>query len=313
MTHSASGAGAPAAHGGHGSAVLNHPNQSSNWGMSTQSEKKMQRTQSSSPLIVIAISFFMFLALISLPWLLDNFSESQAAKKTEPDKVITHDESANFQQVTNEPVQLQKFGSPRSAMETSQQQPTPSQNRGMEYRRQSVLPPFRPYVAGSATSYAAGNPAPLAAGNTAQYAAGSAGLSQESLSALFGSSQESTSNGEENTSDSSQPGEQSDSAFATRALMPPAMAPNHLSEYAPRQQRQLSPALQAPTEAMMNLLAGKNVSLDSYYSSIYGGTPMQDLAPHSMRGDVMDSSNPRPAGVRQPRSVFERHQMFVMR
>lgn len=99
--------------------------------------------------------------------------------------------------------------------------------------------------------------------------------------------------------------------YVSRGSMPPPMAPNHASMYAARQQRQLSPSLQAPAAAMAQLLAGKNVSLDSYYANIYGGTPMhmQDLAPNTVDGSAPRESR----GRYHQSSVFDRHQMFVMR
>ncbi len=325
MSHSGSGGHAHGSHGGHSSAVMGHPDQAANWGMSAQGDKRKPLAQTSNPLIVIVISFVLFLALISLPWLLDHIQDAQVAKKNEHG--ITASATENVQPAVQQsgsaliaPGQLvqqaaeslsQRFGTPRAQNEAMTFTAAPVTQP--EIQRSSALPPFRPYESFR-------RPAP-----------------STNVSDLLGtepSSSGSTTDGVDHSSyDSYQPATENESAanindytgsgspaqsssdYGTRAYMPPPLAPNHVSSYAARQQRQLSPSLQAPAEAMAQLLAGKDVSLDSYYASVYGGTPMQDLAPtadHSSQHNIDATSHGGRQG-RQPGGVFERHQMFVMR
>ena len=88
--------------------------------------------------------------------------------------------------------------------------------------------------------------------------------------------------------------------------------------YSSSQQQQLSPSLQVPAEAMARLLAGQDVSQEGYEARLKGDSSAS-LEPMTAGGGA-DSGLPpsheashHGRGSRQPKGVFESHQVFVMR
>lgn len=266
MSHSTGGAG----HGA--SAVLERPEQfvdqqskASRPTTSTASTNK-NSTQSGNPLTVIAVSFLLFLALVSLPWLLDNIQDGKGSHKNETKASSTTKSVDPTSHEENTPAQ-DRFGAPRLGTE-------PSSSHSLDSFRSAI---------NSATTRFNNSP------DSPPDQQGDTGSEASSYKAL----------------ESSIPVH---SDYAHQAMIPTGLAPNHTSSFTHQQQRQLSPALQAPAEAMANLLSGKDVPLDSYYASIYGTAP-----PGASNGNAppLDVSSPRSA--RRSKGVFEAHQMFVMR
>ena len=77
---SMSGAGG-CGHGGHSglgvSAAMGHADQTAGYDPTAPAGKRKPPTQTSNPLIVIAISFGLFATLISLPWVLDTIQNNE--------------------------------------------------------------------------------------------------------------------------------------------------------------------------------------------------------------------------------------------